>query len=116
MVDPHNAVLMAKLKEMCNYMNNGFTGVTGQMTAFKTQIDGVTTRLDVVSVDVTSLKTRQDSLEAGMKRMRCASSNASTAAGTPSPAKGADPLSSFDPWRPRPPRDMDKFSPCIEIK
>ena len=87
------------------------------------KVDALQSRLDVVSVDVTSMKTRQDALENDLKRMRCASSNASTAAVTPSPNKWQqlpkDPWHSgtSDPWAIRPRNlDMDRFQPCIEIK
>ena len=103
---PSNTVLMSKLNELFagigtmqasmqgNFgtMNDQFgaltTHVNEPISAVQGVVQAVQTRLDVVSVDVSSMKSRQDTLENEMKRMRCASSNASTAAATtPSPAK-----------------------------
>ena len=119
-------------------LDAGFSNMGTQVEAVKAEIvavkaevgqkvDALQSRLDVVSVDVSSMKTRQDALETEMKRMRCASSKASTAAVTPSPNKFSgswqqmpkDPWHSgtSDPWAVRPRNlDMDKFQPCIEIK
>ena len=78
-------------------MSTKFEGLKVEVVAQAQKVDALQSRLDIVSVDVTSMKTRQDIPGNELKRMRCASSDASTAVvTTPSPNKWQQ--LPQDPW------------------